>query len=85
MGHEDGQGVVGLLAHLSVAVLQTGVERGQAQQEVPGPPAQRGQTLRQPAQQLEGRGAGIVKISGMLKKKYTQKSTQDAKLNIQAT
>ena len=69
VGHEEGQGVLGLLAHLSVAVLQTGVQGGQAQREVRGPPAQSGQALRQPAQQLEG-------------KDYIQYSTPDGRGTI---
>ena len=51
--HHDGrQGLLGLLPHVSVAVLQTGIEGGHAELQVRGHEAQGGQTLCQPAEDL---------------------------------
>ena len=53
MHHEGGQGVLGLLAHISAAVLQAGVELGQTLHQVRGHGTHVGQPLSQPAQQLQ--------------------------------
>ena len=52
MHHEGGQGVLSLLPHISVSVLQAGVELRDAQHQIPGGGPQGGQLLCQPAEHL---------------------------------
>lgn len=57
--HEDRQGVLGLLPHISIAVFQAAVQWSHTQQQVRGDCAHGCQALCKPGQQLAGR-AGLL-------------------------
>lgn len=58
MHHESGQSILSLLSHVSISVLQAGVELRNTQHQVARDRPQSGQLLSQPAEHLCDEGQG---------------------------